>query len=140
MDAAEFGRAQARDGSCALQVGSLDATSRALLARLYREDFARFGYATEVGASRVAIANNASAGGGAADFLAPAPKPSSPDAVPWPHAITESSAESTLWFWPQAKAWTCGGGGGGATRGIRSVHARHVKSEGRGRREREAGW
>ena len=66
-DAAEFGRAQARDGSCALEVGALDATSRALLARLYREDFARFGYATEVGASRAAIANNASAGGGAVD-------------------------------------------------------------------------
>ena len=67
MDAAEFGRAQARDGSCALEVGTLDATSRALLARLYREDFARFGYATEVGASRAAIANNVSAGGGAVD-------------------------------------------------------------------------
>ena len=67
VDATEFGRAQARDGSCALEVGSLDATSRALLARLYREDFARFGYATEVGASRAAIANNASAGGGAVD-------------------------------------------------------------------------
>ena len=53
--------------SCALEVGALDATSRALLARLYREDFARFGYATEVGASRAAIANNASAGGGAVD-------------------------------------------------------------------------
>ena len=67
VDAAEFGRAQARDGSCALEVGSLDATSRAPLARLYPEDFARFGYATEVGASRAAIANNASAGGGAVD-------------------------------------------------------------------------
>ena len=54
------------DVSVGIAVDDYDASAvKAVLARLYREDFARFGYATEVGASRAAIANNASAGGGA---------------------------------------------------------------------------